>query len=373
MKHRSPHPAFSGQGKSLHRVLAAQLRRDIAARCQSGDALESQNELAARFRVSVLTVREALSVLEGDGIIERRRGSGTVVLDPLRSQRVGVVIEQDIASPRCSYHFRRCVQMLRRFLEEHGLRVRLYVGSIEPGTDAVSGTPPVSTCPDLLEDLEAGTVRGLVAVGGLSAAVRDKAQQMGVPVVGNEPGLPFRVAGNPDELLLVGVQALLDRGCNRLGFMSWMNTEGIIRVMRQHRLALALQWLRNDIHPATPGAGWSEFREIWAGAGAKPDGLLITDENLFAEAVQAMVAAGVSIPGQLTVVTHASRGAPIWAPFPFVRVEEDPDAMAQEMVALLKELLANPELAGPVVRAIPVRLVPEGESVAEAGFVVNTK
>lgn len=44
-----------------------------------GDRVESEHQLCARFQVSRQTVRHAISVLENEGVLERRRGSGTYV------------------------------------------------------------------------------------------------------------------------------------------------------------------------------------------------------------------------------------------------------------------------------------------------------
>lgn len=63
-----------------------------------GDRLESEHQLCARFGVSRQTVRHAISVLENDGIIERRRGSGTYIKEivnieekEVKTMRVAVV------------------------------------------------------------------------------------------------------------------------------------------------------------------------------------------------------------------------------------------------------------------------------------------
>lgn len=60
--------------------LAEELRADIlGARLRAGDPLPTEAQLTERFGVSRFTVREALRQLAADGLIERRRGSGTVV------------------------------------------------------------------------------------------------------------------------------------------------------------------------------------------------------------------------------------------------------------------------------------------------------
>ncbi|HEX7974408.1 MAG TPA: FadR/GntR family transcriptional regulator [Anaerolineales bacterium] len=55
-----------------------------------GDKLPTEQELGRQFNVSRSSVREALRVLESEGLIEARRGSGTYVVDspaPGRSSR----------------------------------------------------------------------------------------------------------------------------------------------------------------------------------------------------------------------------------------------------------------------------------------------
>jgi GntR family transcriptional regulator len=59
-----------------------ELRQSIdQGRFPPGTRLPSEPELAAEFRVSRATLREALRALEGEGLLRRRRGSGTYVAE----------------------------------------------------------------------------------------------------------------------------------------------------------------------------------------------------------------------------------------------------------------------------------------------------
>src|SRR5687768_154346 len=61
-----------------HQQLSEVLRRELAnGSFKVGEALPSQNVLAERHSVSVTTVREALSALAEQGLIERIQGKGT--------------------------------------------------------------------------------------------------------------------------------------------------------------------------------------------------------------------------------------------------------------------------------------------------------
>ena len=63
-----------------YQFVAESLRHDIATgRYQDGDALLTEAELKVKFGVSRQTVRQAIALLESDGLVNRRRGSGTYV------------------------------------------------------------------------------------------------------------------------------------------------------------------------------------------------------------------------------------------------------------------------------------------------------
>jgi len=63
-----------------YQFVAESLRRDIATgRYRDGDALLTEAELKQKFGVSRQTIRQAISLLENDGLVIRRRGSGTYV------------------------------------------------------------------------------------------------------------------------------------------------------------------------------------------------------------------------------------------------------------------------------------------------------
>ena len=65
-------------GQPKYQTVAATLRREIAEGVFSeGQLLMTEEELKGRFGVSRQTVRQAIAMLEDDGLVVRRRGSGT--------------------------------------------------------------------------------------------------------------------------------------------------------------------------------------------------------------------------------------------------------------------------------------------------------
>jgi DNA-binding GntR family transcriptional regulator len=67
---------------------ADQLRREISAGTwRPGDRLPPEPTLAERFRISLPTIRQAIGVLRGEGLLESRHGVGTFVKEERRLHR----------------------------------------------------------------------------------------------------------------------------------------------------------------------------------------------------------------------------------------------------------------------------------------------
>ena len=71
-----------GEGVPIYRQIVRQLSDAVAAgRLAPGDRLPSQRELAQRLVVAPLTVKKAYDLLERDGVVTSRHGSGTFVAE----------------------------------------------------------------------------------------------------------------------------------------------------------------------------------------------------------------------------------------------------------------------------------------------------
>ena len=64
---------------AYQRIQQAILRQIESGQLKPGDAVHSERELARIHGVSLMTARHGLSVLEREGVVVRRRGSGTFV------------------------------------------------------------------------------------------------------------------------------------------------------------------------------------------------------------------------------------------------------------------------------------------------------
>ena len=126
---------FAGKGKkgrsglekeTKYLQLAALLRERIqGGELKPGEKLRSENELTAAYGCSRQTVRHALSLLEEEGLLARRRGSGTYVkgfreMPPENRTRIAV-----ISTYVDSYIFPRTIQGIENYLFERGYSVQI--------------------------------------------------------------------------------------------------------------------------------------------------------------------------------------------------------------------------------------------------------
>lgn len=89
----------------LAEIIAASLRDDIlTGKLKEGDSLPRQEDLFTQFRVSLPAVREAMRILETEGLVEVRRGNvgGAVVHLPTAertAQMIAMVLQTRAATP----------------------------------------------------------------------------------------------------------------------------------------------------------------------------------------------------------------------------------------------------------------------------------
>jgi GntR family transcriptional regulator len=79
--------------KPVHVSIRDDLRMRITVgEWAAGDRLPSETDLAARYGVARMTVRQAIGALAGEGVVVRRQGLGTFAAERLPTRRVGALL-----------------------------------------------------------------------------------------------------------------------------------------------------------------------------------------------------------------------------------------------------------------------------------------
>ncbi|MGW2921840.1 GntR family transcriptional regulator [Streptomyces angustmyceticus] len=116
-------------------VIADDIRTKISTgRIKAGACLPSEAQLASLYGVSTATLRSALSVLQGEGLVEKIHGKGNFVRYPLR--RITYVGGGHTLRTECSAESALCVSVRTTNLQAHGqLPCLLGVSASSPLTE----------------------------------------------------------------------------------------------------------------------------------------------------------------------------------------------------------------------------------------------
>ena len=116
-------------------LVADTLRREIAKGIfRDGQTLMTEEELRMRFDVSRQTIRQAIALLEADGLVDRRRGSGTYVRHGPR-RRQGIIHVGVITTFITDYIFPSIAQGMESVLNENGAVMSLSAMYNDPQTE----------------------------------------------------------------------------------------------------------------------------------------------------------------------------------------------------------------------------------------------
>ena len=134
------------------------LRREIAEGVfRDGQTLMTEEELRFRFNVSRQTVRQAIALLEDDGLVDRRRGSGTYVRHGPR-KRQGTIHVGVVTTYITDYIFPSIVQGMESVLNANGAVMNLSATYNDSKTER-----------NILERMLDGQVDGLIIEGTRTA------------------------------------------------------------------------------------------------------------------------------------------------------------------------------------------------------------
>ncbi|MCX6972622.1 MAG: GntR family transcriptional regulator [Verrucomicrobia bacterium] len=317
---------------SLNEQVAKRLLENIRSQNKPGDRLPSEAALSKQLGVSVITLRESLSVLAHRGLIERRHGSGTYVADPAATQWVAIVTNLDLSHPNLSYFHRRVAYLLRALLADAGLRVHIYSGSATGSfSDPLNENLPQA----VFEDLKLDLVRAVIALPSKSW---QEFKTSGVPVVGTHPSAPLSVSLPLSGLFSSALQTMASQGCRTAALLGWNNDpagrKSWEKELVRHNMTTRLGWTLTDLDRSDEAAGWHAFRSLWNAYKQKPDCVVITDDTLFREAALAILHERVEVPRRLRVFTHFNKGSRMIVPFHCTTFQVDPDAYAKELASL---------------------------------------
>ncbi|HEY3321135.1 MAG TPA: GntR family transcriptional regulator [Planctomycetota bacterium] len=360
---------LKGSPIPLYYQLAQRLKDDIlSGRCPANARFHSDRDLVARYKISLLTVRQAMSELVNEGLLERRQGAGTFV-----SRRGPEMLRKSAApTPRqtrallftgwspatlsgwAAMYFRDIVEGIQKEAATHGLRLIFDDLNREQDPEA---------------SLAEATPAGVVALVG--SGVRERVARMaarGVSVVTVNFAVPGLPSVRPDDYQggRLAAERLLKSGHRRLVHLnSGENEVHWTEVKRAYREAIREAGLPLGAHPVLEGdrrggtieAGYQLARKALA-LRPRPNAIFAGNDLLAIGALQRLREAGIDVPRQASVIGFDDiQAAEICAP-PLTTISVDRIALGR--MAVRKVLAASTNTSEQLG---PVRLR-ERESVA---------
>jgi len=120
-------------GVPIYRQVIRQVRQQIMTDgLKEGEQLETVRELAARLKVNPMTISKAYSLLETEGLVERRRGIGLFVASVRKGQREeiktrllnNIVNKAAITAIQLGVSEEEAVEFLKKHYREYNLKSR---------------------------------------------------------------------------------------------------------------------------------------------------------------------------------------------------------------------------------------------------------
>jgi len=335
------------------------LRRSIlCGEWAPGTHLPGERDMLSLFGVSRTTLRDALTSLASQGLIERKQKSGTYVSTALGTTTVAIVANADLLTASTSYYFRRLVQEARRLIRESGRRPVAAYGhgnTLQACLDSI----------DVLTRPAEGKLLGVLSTMPLGSAA-ERLKEAGISAVDIGAGLPVgkhSVIFDYARLTEMGAQRLLSAGYADFAVMcvhpasgeTDMEANGLGEMLL-HLQEKAVDFRADRLIPV-PGSydlkqTYHIFKQVWASA-KRPRAIFFCDDGICDVATRAILELGIKVPEELAIVTHANKGRTFHFPVPLTCVEFDPAAAVRAAWGMLEKLMTGERVDDPVVRIPP--------------------
>jgi DNA-binding LacI/PurR family transcriptional regulator len=305
----------------------------------------SERELAERFNVSRASVRETISELISTGVLYRTAGRGTFVAaepEPRNNHQIAFLISEDIFG----------------FAETGYVRILRGVEDACRKRGDVLVFQSVGTEVGQLFSKDSSKVDGIVIVGGIRRQHLERLRAAQIPVVLVD--LLIRTKSMETETVNIdysggtrcAIQRLFELGHRRIGFIGFASSDKYESYW-QTLASLGLQYdprVVEFLDPVDlePGilAGFRAVQKILS-RGTLPTAILATNDYVARGAMEALGAAGVSVPNCVSVVGYDDFGLGTSPSLSTIRADlEEVGTLAME--SLRRRIIGN-DLSVPTV------------------------
>lgn len=327
-------------------VVAESMRRRIAEGVyRVGAKIPNEHALARDFGVSVMTVRQGMSLLEKQGLVARQQGRGTFVTSVFQATaRIALLLGDSLTVE--SAHFYRAI--LRR-LQDGSLTRQWELRHYDRLNRTMFPVAAVErNARQLLTDHHNNPFQGILELVPGDSPITPEG--MDVPAAIFEPVLPHTdVTDNGYDFGVKAAGHLIRRGCRRLFFFCthWHThriPESVDALFDQAReaglMAPSVECVLLDrqgyVMEATLHQRFRALLASWKRAGKPlPDGLIFNDDVALRAVMPAILQAGIPIPRDIQIFCLGNEDTRFHYGVPVTRYEISPKAIAAHLLEAL--------------------------------------
>lgn len=342
-----------------HQVAHSLLTQIRTGQIAIGQYIASETQIMADMNVSRVTVRRAIRSLISQGILESRPGVGYVVLSTQPRTTIGIMVGSGLQAP---FH-RLMVQAFEDDLRRRGSHVRLYTGRPDGKEHRLDKT-------EVLQDVKQGRFNGLLTVSWspnqsksdqkLTAALA-RARIPFAPII-NE-NMTAAVGVDSTSIGYLGASHFFKQNIESVGLIN-VRSEGAGTDTSSHQgyKNACLEYGRSftqklvQFIPVNSEKHGYEAMHRWRSRNPHARAVVIGDDIAAKGALVAAIELGLDVPGEFQVAAMSIRGSDTFYVRPFIRLEVDPQTMAQKAVDNLFRMIDDPHDL-PERTLLPVRVL----------------
>lgn len=333
--------------------------RIVSGRWTPGQLLPGEREMLAELGVSRTTLRHALSVLVSDGLVVRKKNTGTFVAD---TQVVTVAILVDyraMASPFFDY-YRRLVDEAKKSVSDSRYRPMLWLTQGDSLDEMIESTA-------LFDKRNLSNTIGVLNFDD-DERMDKYLRELGVKTVTMSANIPvgeYSVVIDGVSVCRLAADKLRAHGHDDFAIMFFdrsedpKNGELDERMWRENlELLRNLVGFREDrlLGVSTQSDWLSTAREVfrdWWAKEDRPRAIFFQDDSLCDIVMRMITELGIRIPQDLAIITHANVGRELLSPTPLTRIGYDPLEVSRAMWNMLQQLIMGKPVVEKAVYVSP--------------------
>ncbi|MDE7015449.1 MAG: GntR family transcriptional regulator [Kineothrix sp.] len=316
-----------------------------------GQKMYSENRLKEMFHVSRQTIRHAIGVLEEEGVLVRRRGSGTYISNTGRENPGSRTRIAVVTTYVDSYIFPKTIQGIENVLSESGYSVQIAFTNNH-----------VSREKTILEDIiERDEVAGVIVEttkSGLpnpNLGLYGKLLKRGIPVIfinSYYPGLPIPHVSLDDRAAGVkAVKYLLERGHKKIGGVfkmddgqGHMRYAGYLDAMQEAGIEMddsSIVWLDTEMMQHL-----GEYRHLLMSRLKNCTAAVCYNDQIAFEAASILNSVDIRVPEDISIVSIDDSELAMLGDVALTSIPHPKDKLGEKAAHNLLKMIRNPSFDG---------------------------